>query len=121
MKEIKTTIKSFIYIILSILIMTFIPTALNYFNIINNNILNIINFIIILFSLALGGFVIGTNSAKNGWLKGLKIGIIFVIITLIFNLIFIHNINLKDLIFYFLLIISGIIGSMFGINYKTQK
>lgn len=121
MKQVKKIFKSYIYIIGSILILTFISTIFNYFDLINNKVLNIINFIIPLLSLTLGGFIIGKNSSKNGWLEGLKIGIIFVIITLICNLIFIHNINLKDLIFYLLLIISSILGSMFGINYKTEK
>ena len=118
MNYIKNIFKSFAYIIGSILILTLITTLLNYFDIINNKILNIINFIIPLFSLALGGYIIGKNSTKNGWLEGVKIGIIFVIIILILNLIFIHNINFKDLIFYCLLILSSIIGSIIGINKK---
>ena len=121
MKQLKKILKSFLYIIVSILILTFISTTLNYFNLINNKILNIINFIIPIFSLALGGFIIGKNSPKNGWLEGLKIGLIFIIITFIFNLIFIHNVNLKDLIFYLLLLISSTLGSMIGINQKPKK
>ena len=120
MRQIKKIGKSFIYITISILVLTLISTILNYFNIVNNKILNIINFMIPLFSLALGGYIIGKNSTKNGWLEGIKIGIIFIIIIFLLNIIFIHNINLKDSIFYILVLISSILGSMLGIN-NNQK
>ena len=120
MTWIKKVFKCYIYIIGSILFLTIISTLLNYFDILNSKILSIINFIIPIFSLALGGFIIGKNSLKNGWLEGIKIGIIFALIILLFNIIIVHNINIKDIVFYGLLIISSIMGSMIGINQKEK-
>ena len=118
MNYVKKMIKSYFYMIGSILVLTFIVTLFNYFDIINNAVLNVLSFIIPLIGSVLGGFIIGKNALKNGWLEGLKIAIIFVFIIFIFNLIFIHNVNMKDVIFYILMVISSVLGSMLGINKK---
>jgi len=121
MKYLKLILKSILYGLGSIILLTFLFTMLNYFNIINNNILNIMKIIIPLFSLALSGFIIGKNSLKNGWLEGLKLGIIIIILIFIINLIFIHDINSRNIVFYLLLLLSSILGSMFGINKKKEN
>ncbi|MBQ9011272.1 MAG: TIGR04086 family membrane protein [Bacilli bacterium] len=104
----------------SILILTFLITLLNYSNILNIKITNVFKIIIPLFSLALGGYLMGKKANKKGYLEGLKLGFVFVFTILIINLIF-FGINLKDIIFYILLIISSVFGSMFGINNKKEK
>lgn len=76
--------------------------------------------IIPIFSLALGGFILGKGATKHGYLEGLKLGLIITTLILIGNLIFNQNINLKDFIFYLSLIISSMFGSMFGINTKKE-
>lgn len=112
-------IKPFIYIIASIVILTAFTTTLNYFNIINESFLNILKIIIIIVSLMLGGFLIGKKSPNKGWLAGLKLGLIFIIFILIFNFLALNYIvKLSDLIYYFIIIISTIFGSMIGINIK---
>ncbi len=121
MKYLKKILKSFLFTISSVIILTFLFTLLNYFDIIGSKIMNIAKVIIPLFSLALGGFVIGKNANKNGWLEGIKIGIIIIVLISIGNLIFGQNINGKDFIFYALLLISAIFGSMFGINMKKES
>lgn len=121
MKYLKKLGISLLFIIASLLILTFLFTTLNYFNIINSKIMNIAKIVIPLFSLALGGFILGKNANKNGWLEGLKIGLIIITLIAIGNLIFIKNINAKDTIFYLLLLISSIFGSMFGINMKKEN
>jgi putative membrane protein (TIGR04086 family) len=82
--------------------------------------MSIAKVIIPLFSLALGGFIMGKNANKNGWLEGAKIGLIIILLIAIGNLIFNQGINTKDFIFYALLLISAIFGSMFGINMKKE-
>ena len=120
MKYLKRIIKACLFIVGSILILTFLFTLLNYFDIIGIKTMTIIKIIIPLFSLALGGFILGKVATKNGWMEGLKIGLLITIIMLIFNLIF-TNISLKDFIFYIALIISAILGSMIGINVKKEE
>lgn len=121
MKYPKNILKSLLFTIGSIAVLTFLFTTLNYFNIINNKVMNIAKIIIPLFSLALGGFIIGKNSLKNGWLEGLKVGLIVILLILIGNLIFMQKITSKDFVFYLILLVSSIFGSMFGINHKAEE
>jgi putative membrane protein (TIGR04086 family) len=110
---------SILYIISTILILTFLITFLNYFNIINDKIISIFKILIPIISLFIGGFIIGKKSKSKGWLEGIKLGIIFSILLLIFNfLAFSNSFKLKYLLFYLIIIISSIFGSMIGINRK---
>ncbi len=120
MKYMKKLLKAFLFTIISLFLLTFIVTALNYFNIVSGKIMAISKIIIPLFSLALGGYVMGKGSAKNGWLEGLKLGLIIVFLIFIGNLIFTPKLILKDFIFYLLLLISSMLGAMFGINRKKE-
>lgn len=117
MKYLKKLLKGFLFTIVSFLLLTFIFTTLNYFNIINIKVMEICKIIIPLFSLALGGYIMGKGSEKNGWLEGLKIGLIIVLLIVIGNLIF-SKLILKDFIFYILLLMGSMLGGMFGINRK---
>lgn len=118
MKYLKRLLKSFLFAAISFLLLTFIFTVLNYFNIINIKIMEVFKIIIPLLSLALGGYIMGKGSEKNGWLEGLKIGLIIVFLILIGNLIFSSKLILKDFIFYILLLMGSMLGGMFGINRK---
>ncbi len=121
MNYLKKIIISLLFTFSSIFILTFLFTMFNYFDIIGNKTMNISKIIIPLFSVAIGGFIIGKNSLKNGWLEGIKLGLIVIIVIIIGNLILKQSLNIKDLIFYLLLLISGIFGSMFGINTKDEE
>jgi len=119
MKYLKKLSFSFIYIISSLLIITFFITLLNYFNIINDKIISIFKILIPILSLFIGGFYIGKNSNNKGYLEGLKLGGIFCLFLLIFNFLALNNsFKLKYLLFYLILIASTILGSMIGINIR---
>ena len=121
MKYLKKLGFSFIYIISSLLILTFIITFLNYFNIISDKVISIFKILIPIISLFIGGFYIGKNSNSKGYLEGLKLGLIFSLILIIFNyLAFDYSFKLKYLLFYLIIITSSILGSMIGIN-KNKK
>ena len=121
MKYLKKLGFSFLYIIGSILVLTFIITILSYFNILNDKITSIIKIIIPIISMLIGGFYIGKKSLKKGFLEGLKLGGIFSCILIIFNYLALDNsFKLKYMLFYIILIISSILGSMIGINRKKQ-
>lgn len=121
MKYLKNLGISFIYIISTLLIFTLITTIFSYFNILNDKVTSIVKIIIPIISMFIGGFFIGKNSNKKGFLEGLKLGVIFSIILIIFNyLAFDYSFKIKYLLFYSILIISSIFGSMIGINRKKQ-
>ena len=122
MKYLKNLSMSFIYIIFTILTSTFIITVLSYFNIMNDKITSICKIIISIISLFIGGFYIGKRSIKKGFIEGLKLGLIFSIVLIIFNfLAFDNSFKFKYLLFYLILIISCIFGSMIGINRKKKE
>lgn len=122
MNYIKKLSMSFIYIIATILILTFIVTLLNYFDILKDKIVSIFKIIIPIISLFIGGFYIGKRSNKKGFIEGLKLGIIFSIFILIFNfLAFSSPFKFKYLLFYLIICMSSILGSIIGINYKKSE
>ena len=68
-------------------------------------------------ALFIGGLYIGRKSMKKGFLEGLKLGIIFSLFLIIFNYLGLGNgFKLKYILYYTILIISSIFGSIIGIN-----
>lgn len=117
MKYLKTTVYEFILI----LIFTLIYTILYYFNITSNsfnNALKIISFILIF---VLTGIRIGRLSNKKGWLEGLKMAFITIVIFLGLSILFKYKINVKEIIYYLITMVTLVLSSMIGINFKKQK
>ena len=111
MKYLKNVGMSFIYIIGLLVVLTFFITLLNYFNIIGSSLTAILEIIIFVLALFVGGMIIGRRSNKKGWLE----------VLLLFNYLALdHSFQIKDLIFYLILIISTMFGSMVGINKKLN-
>ena len=122
MKYFKKLGISFLYIIAFILVITFFITLLNYFNIISDKVISIFKILIPIISLFIGGFYIGNHSNNKGYLEGLKLGGLFSIFLLIFNFLALSNsFKLKYLLFYLIIIISSILGSMVGINIRKKQ
>ncbi len=118
MKYLKTIIKNLLYTIIFFILFSLLITIFNYFNIINYQTLAIGKIIIPIMSIALGGLLMGKKATKNGWLEGLKISLIFVLIMISITII-IGEFSPKKLTYFLILLISGIFGSILGINTKT--
>jgi len=114
---------SIIYILSFILILTFIFTLFNYIGILNNTAINIIKIIIPIISMFIGGFVQGKKTGKKGWLEGLKLSLIFLVILTLFNYLGLKSyLSFKVIIYYLILIISTMFGSIIGVNkFKPNK
>lgn len=113
---------SLLYIIGIIVFGTFLISLLNYINFLGGKILSIFKILIPIIALFIGGFLIGKKSCKKGWLEGLKLSLIFLIILVIFNYLALNNgFEAKNLIYYLILIISTCFGSMIGINRKKEN
>lgn len=122
MKYLKDLGFSLIYIISSILILTLFVTILSYFNIMSDKVVSVFKIIIPIISLLIGGFYIGKKSTKKGFIEGLKLGLIFCVILAIFNYLGLGNsFKVKYLLFYLILIVTSILGSMIGINRKKEN
>ena len=108
--------------LISLSILTFIMTILNYVGFIKYNAVNLIQIFIIFCSIFIGSFYIGKNSIKKGWLEGIKFGIIFLFILIIFNYLgFNIKFQVKNLLYYLILITSSILGSIVGIGLKKSQ
>lgn len=99
---------------------TFLITVLNYFNIFTSNLTNIIKLIIVIVSMFIGAFLLGKKSLKKGYIEGIKYSIVFIVLLVIINLLFVKEFNVKSIIYFLIIIISSTFGSMLGINKKRN-
>ena len=121
MNYLKVLGKSFIYMISILFISVIVITILNYFNILGSKIVTIFKIIISLTSLFVGGFIMGKSSKQKGWLEGIKLSLIILfILTLINYLILKQTFEIRNLVYYLILMSSCIFGSMIGIS-KTLE
>lgn len=96
-------------------------TIFSYFNIINEKTTNIFLLISSIIAIFVGGLIIGKNSNKKGWLEGLKLSIIIIILYLLFSFLGLnYHFKISNFIYYLILVISSSLGSMIGINKKSQ-
>lgn len=120
MNELKKIGTSLGFSFLFLLIGIFIITVFNYINIFSAKSTNIFKLIVLLFSFWMGGFISGKKSIKNGWLEGIKLSSIFILIFILSSLFF-HSFHAKNIIFYVLILGSTTLGSMIGINKKEDN
>lgn len=109
------------YIIAISLISVLLLTVLNYFSIIGSKMVVFLEIVIAFISMFIGGFVVGKKSNQKGWLEGLKFGGIFLIFIVILNLILKNDIEIKNIIYYIIILFSTIFGSIIGINKNIDK
>lgn len=122
MKYLKTLAKTVGIMTSMLLILTLFITFLNYFNIIGKKTVTILEIISPILTLFIGGFVIGKESNQKGWLEGLKLALIFIILIVLFNYLGLRNhLEWKNLIYYLILTITSMFGGMIGINKNGAK
>ena len=111
-------IKSLIIFLSSIVIIPMFLTIFYLFNLSTSRIIVIIlGAILMLFV----GFITGKNSNSKGYLNGLLISVISILILVIISLILKVKLNINSLIYYIVLVVSTTLGSMIGINKKSKK
>ncbi len=117
----RNSIKPLLSILITILVLTLLTTIFNYFNLIGPKIMAILKIIIPVLAFVIGGFIIGKRSPSKGWLAGLKLGLMFLIILILFNILGLnHKFKIADLIYYLILLGSTMFGSMIGINKRPN-
>lgn len=114
--------KALLYIFVPILVFSIILSIFYYFNLIGSNMLHYLQLFITAISMLVGGIYIGSKAVKKGWLEGIKIGLEVVIILFILSyLAFDQSLHIKTIIYYLVLIISSMLGSMIGINNRKTN
>lgn len=115
-------LKALLYMLISIIIFSFLISTLNYFDIIGKGIINVFQIIAIIVSMFIGGFYVGKNSSNKGYLQGLKIGGIALAILFLLNYLgFGNGLSLEILLFYLIVMVSVVTGSVVGINKNKQN
>ena len=88
---------------------------------INSSTINKLSIVITAISFFVMASIASHKTKERGFIIGLKLGISFVLLLLIINLIvFRSSFNIDRLIYYTILILSGILGGSFGKNIKKK-
>ena len=116
---IKNYLKGTLIIIICLFISSILVNTFYYFDIISNNSINYLKMILSIFIFFIGGLYIGKKSTTKGYINGLKLSLIIVILYIIMGLIF-NNIKISRIIFYIIICTCITFGAMIGINKKNK-
>ena len=108
----KKYIKNIGVLLLEFLVVTIFLSLLSYFNLISESIYSYLEFILLFFILYINGKKVSRNSSKFSILEGLKIGLLFVFIFIISNIILSKSFDLKQFIYYLLIVLTPTLGSI---------
>ena len=114
---IKNYLKSYLYLLGSIIILAIFLSIFNYFIPFKANTIKII---IPIISMLISSIMLGKKTKEKAYLEGLKFSTIFIIIITIIKIIIKSNFNYKVIIMYVALLLTSLIGSMIGINLKKE-
>ena len=122
MKEMLKKYKSVGFMLGGILLLLFFISIFNYFGIINSLVAAILNMLIgvtIVFRFGMWG---GKKRENKGYLAGIKIGLVIVVCLFLATVfLFRVKINPTMIIYYVILLLSCIFGSVLGINKRKSE
>ena len=119
--DIKTFSKQVLATLISIFVGLLIVSTFYYFDIISSNLVKYLRPLLILLILFMSSYNLGKKIDKKGYLEGFKLGSLIVAIFLVISLIFFRPyFKLRLILYYLILIITTVLGSMIGIN-KEKK
>lgn len=117
--EIKFILKSLTWFFIILFCSLFIFNVLYYFDIISNNTIKYLKIASLIVACFTSGFIRGITSSNKGYVNGLKISAIIVLLFLTVT-IFLKQFSLKCIIYYAIIAATVTLGSMIGINKKKS-
>lgn len=108
---------SYGYLFGLILILTITSSVLCYFT---NLDIKIFKIIIPIISLLIGGIALGRNTKEKAYLEGIKYTVPYILFCVIWMIIFGYKFNLGVMVLSLIYLLSGIIGTIIGINLKKN-
>ena len=106
------------YYMLFIILLTFICSLFNLIGI-STNVTNILLLLFNTLAFFVLGFKNGIKSNRKGYISGLKIGLILLFLLFIVNLVINKQfIDISKIIYYIIILLSAVLGGMFG---KAKK
>lgn len=118
MNSIKKYLTTLLSIVLSILIITLIITTFYYYDLISTDTYKYLKIGTLIITLLLNGIVIGKNSIKNGYLDGIKLGVMLILFCTLVTIVN-KSISIKLILYNIIILITTTFGSIIGIN--TEK
>ena len=116
----KYLFKTLGYYVIFLILLIFICSLFNLIGV-NSTITNLILFIFNLLAFFILGFKNGKKVNSKGYIAGLKMSGLFILVLIIINLFTAKNFfNIATFIYYLVLILAGTFGSMMGINKKEE-
>lgn len=108
------------YYTIFLILLLFVCSLLNLIGV-NSSITNLLIFIFNISLFFIFGIKSGKRANNKGYLAGLKIGGLFLLLLIIINL-FTNRVifSISTLIYYIILILASVLGGMLGINKKEQ-
>lgn len=115
MNYLKKLIKPLLISFLTLFLSIFFFTLLEYIGWIGNNTFKVMSILICTLGFMISGVVFGKRSSKRGWLEGVKLSFIEILILILINL-SINTTNIKNVIIYSIIFIATTLGSIIGVN-----
>ena len=117
----KYLLKTLGFYAIFIILITFICSLLNLIGV-NSTITNLIIFIFNMIMFFFLGFKNGKCVVSKGYIAGIKMSLLFILLLIVINLFTARNFfSISTIVYYVILMLSGIAGSMIGINKKDAN
>ncbi len=122
MDNIKNYLIAIGYFLLVVAVFAIILTIFNYYDIVTNKLFKVIKVLIPSLALFIGGYKVGNNANKKGYIEGIKLSLIVIVLLFMFSYLgFNASFNISLILYYIILIISSMLGAMIGINKKITS
>lgn len=122
MDNVKNYLIAIGYFLLVVAVFAIILTIFNYYDIVTNKLFKVIKVLIPSLALFIGGYKVGNNANKKGYIEGIKLSLIVIVILFMFSYLgFNASFNISLILYYIILIISSMLGAMIGINKKITS
>lgn len=122
MKQLKHYGRLFLIFVISMILYAFLLGVINFFKAFEGSITSILLFLYMIIITFYMGYTSGKLAEKNGYLEGLKVGGILILLLILFNIIFFQSpFSLTRVFYYLILLAVSVASSVLGINKKKQK
>ncbi len=106
---------------LGFLIVGSVVLSLFYYIFLPTKIITVFSFLYMILIFFVFGFKVGKKALNRGFLAGLKMGILLLIVLIVFNLFFYQtSFKVIRIIYYMILLFACVVGSTLGINTKKE-
>ena len=122
MNNVKNYLIAIGYFLLVVAVFAIILTIFNYYDIVTNKLFKVIKVLIPSLALFIGGYKVGNNANKKGYIEGIKLSLIVIVLLFMFSYLgFNASFSISLILYYIIIIISSMLGAMIGIYKKITS